>query len=451
MTLSAEEQYLLELINRARLNPVAEAARNGIDLNQSLTAGTLQGGSRQVLAPNALLESAATAHTLWMLANDVFSHTGVNGSTPWARAGDAGYVYSTVGENIAWRGTSASSFDVGSYIEMQHNDLFLSAGHRVNMLNDSYREIGLGQETGYFNTSGRDWNSSMLTELFGTSGSRYFVTGVAYTDRDANDFYGIGEGLGGVQVASGAASTTTAAAGGYALGLAAGTAVAVNGTVAGKAFSLTVDLSQGNVKLDIVGGTEFFTSGSITLRTGIHCATLLGLDDLSLAGNAYRNVLIGNAGRNDMQGRAGNDVLYGNDGNDRLGGGDGDDRLYGGNGNDSLAGGAGIDQLSGGYGNDYLRGDGGNDGLSGGLGADRFVFGDLFGADAITDFALAEGDRLRLDNALWDNLALTDAQMLARYATVTAAGVLLDFGDGGSLLLQGLTATTGLAAAIDVF
>ena len=36
MTLSAAEQYLLELINRARLNPAAEAARYGIDLNAGL-------------------------------------------------------------------------------------------------------------------------------------------------------------------------------------------------------------------------------------------------------------------------------------------------------------------------------------------------------------------------------------------------------------------------------
>jgi hypothetical protein len=35
------EQYMLELLNRARANPAAEAARHGIDLNEGLPAGTI--------------------------------------------------------------------------------------------------------------------------------------------------------------------------------------------------------------------------------------------------------------------------------------------------------------------------------------------------------------------------------------------------------------------------
>lgn len=36
MTISAAEQLLIELINRARLDPLAEAQRLGIDLNAGL-------------------------------------------------------------------------------------------------------------------------------------------------------------------------------------------------------------------------------------------------------------------------------------------------------------------------------------------------------------------------------------------------------------------------------
>jgi hypothetical protein len=44
MPLSADaEQYLLELINEARLDPLAKAASLGIDLNQGLAPGTLTG------------------------------------------------------------------------------------------------------------------------------------------------------------------------------------------------------------------------------------------------------------------------------------------------------------------------------------------------------------------------------------------------------------------------
>ena len=39
MSLTAAEQYLLELINRARLDPVAESQRYGLTLNAGLPAG----------------------------------------------------------------------------------------------------------------------------------------------------------------------------------------------------------------------------------------------------------------------------------------------------------------------------------------------------------------------------------------------------------------------------
>lgn len=38
---TALEQYVLELVNRARADPAAEAARLGIDLNQGLGAGQI--------------------------------------------------------------------------------------------------------------------------------------------------------------------------------------------------------------------------------------------------------------------------------------------------------------------------------------------------------------------------------------------------------------------------
>jgi hypothetical protein len=47
--LTAAEQLQLELINRARLDPVAEAARLGIDLNEGLAAGTISAAAKQPL------------------------------------------------------------------------------------------------------------------------------------------------------------------------------------------------------------------------------------------------------------------------------------------------------------------------------------------------------------------------------------------------------------------
>ena len=44
---TAQEVLMWQLIDRARLDPLAEAAHFGIDLNEGLTPGTLAGGSRQ--------------------------------------------------------------------------------------------------------------------------------------------------------------------------------------------------------------------------------------------------------------------------------------------------------------------------------------------------------------------------------------------------------------------
>ncbi len=51
-TPTAQEQLMLELINRARLDPAAEAARQGIALNSGLAANSISTAAKQVLAFN---------------------------------------------------------------------------------------------------------------------------------------------------------------------------------------------------------------------------------------------------------------------------------------------------------------------------------------------------------------------------------------------------------------
>src|SRR5437762_4945728 len=70
------EQYIIELINRARANPAAEAARYGIDLNEGLAAGTISNDARQPLAVNPYLVDSARKHSKWMIDTDTFSHIG---------------------------------------------------------------------------------------------------------------------------------------------------------------------------------------------------------------------------------------------------------------------------------------------------------------------------------------------------------------------------------------
>jgi Ca2+-binding RTX toxin-like protein len=373
--ISAQEQLLLELMNRARLDPAGEAARHGISLNEGLAAGTLSAAARAPLAWNADLGEAAALHSAWMLAADSFSHTGSGGSQPWDRSKAAGYASGQIGENISFIGSSAS-VDASAAVVNHHTNLFLSPGHRLNILGD-YREVGLGQELGAFTQGGSTWSASMVTEVFG-KGAQAHVTGVAFADRDGDRFYDIGEGQGGVRVDwlgnAGQAATTATAAGGY--------AAAIPGTLSGPAsfavtaggaeMRLSLVLSGGNAKLDVVDGRVLCASASMTLGAGATDARLLGVATLTLIGNGSANRLDGNNGANTVRGLGGNDVLDGGRGNDRIEGGDGADRLQGGFGHDILTGGAGTDS---------------------------FVFTDLAGSttgrDRITD--LGTGDRIVID------------------------------------------------------
>ena len=449
MSISAAEQYLIELINRARLDPVVEAARLKISLNQGLTANTLGTQVRQALAPNELLENAAIGHSQWMLAADVFSHTGKGGSSPGQRATNAGYVWNRVGENISWQGTTGV-LSLEKMISTQHDSLFKSASHRVNILQDAFREIGVAQEAGQFKSGAYNFNTSMLTENFGTSGSKVFLTGVAYTDIDKNNFYSVGEARAGVTISAQGVTDITEAAGGYALALTAGAAVAVTGTVGTLAFSATVALDNGNVKLDVVNGNTILSSGDITLGTGLHNVRLLGAAALDATGNSLANAITGNSAANVLSGGAGADGILGGAGADTLYGGADADKLYGEAGFDFIYGGDGADLLFGGSGSDRMSGGTGADVMTGGLDRDTFVFMNRDGADRIADYSVSLRETLLLDDALWGGTVMTEAQVVKAYAKIVGGYVVFNFGEGDVLTLTGVRSTTGLAALIDI-
>ncbi len=257
-TLTDLEQYMLELINRARADPAAEAARFGIDLNEGLDPGTITADAKAPLAPNALLTDAARGHSAWMLDADMFSHTGSGGSTPTERIAAAGYTLGTdgwaTGENISWTGTTAPTIDLEAAIVSQHEGLFRSSGHRVNILEGSFRELGIGQQEGVFTSDGTDFQASMVTQNFAFSGSTLFLTGVVYDDQDSDAFYSPGEGLGSVQITvNGSEVGTTAQAGGYSLALGPGDyTIGFSGGDLDEAHVHTVTIADRSVKLDIL-------------------------------------------------------------------------------------------------------------------------------------------------------------------------------------------------------
>jgi serralysin len=153
----------------------------------------------------------------------------------------------------------------------------------------------------------------------------------------------------------------------------------------------------------------------------------------------------GGAGQDSILGDTGADNLAGGDGNDRMDGGAQDDRLSGGAGDDRLWGDVGNDILTGGAGNDRLDGGKGHDRMTGDAGADVFVFNG--GDDAVTDFTRA--DRLEIDRTLARDGSLSLAEVDAALG-LTRAGLMIDFGGRGTLVIEGFTDRAALLDRIDI-
>lgn len=246
---------MLELINRARANPGAEATRYGIDLNQGLSAGTIQNTPKQPLAFNSSLISSARAHSQWMLDTGNFSHSGSGGSSAGDRMTAAGYVFtgaSNWGENISYGG-GTGAVDLTTQAYERHQSLFLSASHRVNICTAQFEDVGLGLLPGVFGGN----NVGMVTENFAASASTPSpqVLGVVYYDFDSDGAYDPGEGIRGVQVDVPGSTyyAITSTSGGYALpinGLTGTRTVSFGGNVTNVTVAATFDGSS-NKKVDL--------------------------------------------------------------------------------------------------------------------------------------------------------------------------------------------------------
>jgi Ca2+-binding RTX toxin-like protein len=466
-TNSAQEQLMLELVNRARMNPAGEAARFGISLNQGLAPGTISATPKQVLAMNDRLVISSDKHSNWMLINDIFDHNevagtaGFSGVTPGNRMTAAGYVFSgpvsANGENISWTG-STGAINATTAIIGQHQSLFLSPGHRFNILNDTFREIGVGQQLGEFD----GFNASMVTQNFALSGTRIFVTGVVYNETVVNDnFFTVGEQLANRAVTAPGLNETTGGGGGYELGFAAGGVKTVSFNLPTGILAVSFTLGSKNLKIDAVNGHEIWTNANLTVVSGpvteVHA---LGIEAVQLVGSGAADKLFGNAAANRLTGAGGNDIIDGGAGADRMLGMTGNDTYKvdnagdvvdetGGSGGDVVHstvsldlsdaahavgaieailllgtaaikafGNASVNALTGNAGANVLRGYGGNDVLNGGVGQDTltgganddfFVFNAPLSAanrDLLNDFANIGGnnDTIRLENSVMTGL-----------------------------------------------
>lgn len=96
------------------------------------------------LTDDAKLRDAAQGHSEDMAARDFFDHTDPDGADPGKRITAAGYRWSTYGENIA-KGQQTAESVMTSWMN--------SPGHRANILNCAFKNIGVGIHDG----SGGPW------------------------------------------------------------------------------------------------------------------------------------------------------------------------------------------------------------------------------------------------------------------------------------------------------
>jgi hypothetical protein len=231
-----EEQYYLELINRARANPTAEGIRLALTTDANVLSAYGAFGVNLVLmqaqftliasAPplsmNATLMNAARAHSQNMLQNNYQGHSGPDGLLATRLASyTSGANGWSIGENVyaysksVWYGHAGFEVDWGGGV--LSGGMQSPPGHRENIHNTTFREVGIGVVLGSAGGSG-GVGPQLVTEDFGTTGGLLpFVTGVVYRDLNNNGFYDPGEGVGGVTVAIANVNSyaVTASSGGY--------------------------------------------------------------------------------------------------------------------------------------------------------------------------------------------------------------------------------------------
>ena len=269
-----EEQQYVELINRARLNPAAEGARLATLTEPSVLAAITQYGvnltlmqaefnaisSAQPLALNSALTTAARGHSDWMLTNAVQSHIGAGGSDGGQRMTDAGYDWWGWGENIFSYANNVIHGHAGFEIDWGEGGsggMQSPRGHRDNIHDPDFREIGVGIRLGTNTVSGNTVGPQLVTQNLGYDGNDTpFVTGVVYYDLNGNGFYDPGEGVGGVtvNVAGSSYYAVTASSGGYTIPVPAVNTTR-NVTFTGLGFnSSTTGTIAGNknVKVDLI-------------------------------------------------------------------------------------------------------------------------------------------------------------------------------------------------------
>jgi len=266
---TAEQAYVLSLVNQARTNPSQAAQQFTSNLSadvQSTIAyynvdlGAVRNAissapAQPPVAWSDQIGQAAQGQSQYQADAGVQSHSGANGSNLETRLNNAGY------NNIASSGEDIYAYSQSANEAMQ---AFLidwgvaSNGHRLTIQQpgvspgDAYKQAGVG----IVNTSGKVGPKVVTIDFASQQGGQAHLFGLAYNDTNHNSSYDPGEGQSGVTVQvtnldnGKTAQAQTQDAGYYDLALAPGD-YQVNASRNGQVInSRNVTISNVNVEVD---------------------------------------------------------------------------------------------------------------------------------------------------------------------------------------------------------
>ncbi len=139
------------------LSPAATAFSSAITAQNiiNLTNESRKAFGLTALSQNSVLDIAAQAKADDMLAKGYFSHLTPDGKSPWEFIKAAGYTYIMAGENLAVNFTESEDVE-----EAWMN----SPGHKANILNKNFEEIGIGISQGQY----QGHAAIFVVQMFGT-------------------------------------------------------------------------------------------------------------------------------------------------------------------------------------------------------------------------------------------------------------------------------------------
>jgi len=256
------ETLMLEYLNRFRADPSAEADRiapagkSGGGVDWKMFRDEMKAlKPAQPLVFNLELLDAARKHSHYMILNGLThveepEKTGFVAGSFGERCTKAGYKGFAGGEDCFRDPGDPWSCHTGFVVDngAGPGGMQPGRGHRGNMINGGFREIGLGAVP-------HDGHLSTTHDLGSHKGR--VAGGVVYIDANGNNFYDIGEGLGNITISSSdGKEVKTWKSGAFVLELKGTQGVTLTADLDGEKFSKTFPAGTDNVKFDWIVPVE---------------------------------------------------------------------------------------------------------------------------------------------------------------------------------------------------